>query len=81
MEQKPHTYAVCEGSKLTNEIKLYLKGENDMHIDDMNKEVEWYDKLAQTYLYFNYRELYSWSFEDYVDFVKRGVLQDILGIN
>ena len=53
----------------------------DMHIDNMNKEVEWYDKLAQTYLYFNYRELYSWSFENYVDFVKRGVLQDILGIN
>lgn len=49
------------------------------HIKEMNDELARIDKLAEVFNYFGYRQRYGWSFEQYVGYVDRGILQEMLG--
>ena len=50
-----------------------------MHIKEMNAELARIDKLAEVFIYFQYRQRYGWSFEQDVGYVEQGILQEVLG--
>jgi len=45
----------------------------------IEEEMTWYDKLGQAFTYFQYHEKYGWTFEKYVEYVEKGILQEVLG--